>query len=167
MTTVVTTPNSFTTNSSLSTDDGFIELGNTDYTGDRDVYFYVNDNISTKTPAAGNWKLSVTNNSSESMIYHGWLYDKNYVSSFGSGGNSEYTLDEPATANDAITVGSFVTRWRWEGSDGGAYYYGSNDRSDDISSFSSIGPRRDGIQKPDITAPGARSYFCKVGRFIP
>ena len=166
VTTVVTTPNSITTNSTLSTDDGFIQLGNSSFTGDRDVYLYVNDNISTKTPAAGNWKLSVTNNSSQSMIYHGWLYDKTMTVAL-SGGNSDYTVGTPGTANDAITVGSFVTRWRWEGSDGGAYYYGSNDRSDNISSFSSIGPRRDGIQKPDITAPGQGVISVRSGDTSP
>ena len=153
VTAVVTTPNSYTANSTSGTDDGYIEIGNSSFNGNREVYFFAYDNIATKTPAAGTWKFSVTNNSSESMIYHGWLFEKSMTVTL-SGGNSQYTVGSPGTANDAITVGSFVTRWRWQSSDGNGYAYFGTDRSDNISSFSSIGPRRDGVQKPDISAPG-------------
>jgi minor extracellular serine protease Vpr len=153
----VTTPNSITRNFTDGTDDGYIEIGSTNITsnGDRNVFLYVYDNEATKTPAEGEWKLSVTNNSSEVMVYHGWMYEESESMSVTlSGANSEYTVGSPGTANDAITVGSFVTRWRWASSNGSAYSYVGVDRSDGISSFSSIGPRRDGVQKPDITAPG-------------
>ena len=163
---VVTTPNSITASSSKSTTDGYIEMGSSSATGDRETYFYVYDINSTQTPAPGNWRFTVTNNSSQSMVYHGWLYIKTMNVSL-SGGNSEYTINSPGTANDAITVGSFVTRWRWESSNGKAYVYNGADLSDDISSFSSIGPRRDGVQKPDITAPGQGVISARSEDTIP
>ncbi|WP_369779985.1 S8 family peptidase [Streptomyces sp. R33] len=63
-------------------------------------------------------------------------------------------VGSPGAATSAITVAAFTTRTEWKDIDG-------IDREapwlelGDIASFSSEGPRRDGAQKPDITAPGA------------
>jgi hypothetical protein len=51
-------------------------------------------------------------------------------------------------------VGSYVTKWRWPTYDGRAFIYTGADRTQDISTFSGIGPTADGRQKPEITAPG-------------
>ena len=120
---------------------------------DREVYLTVSDNNPSVTPATGIWTLSITNNSGSDMTYHGWLFGSSMGVSLNSS-NSQYTIGSPGTATSAITTGSFVSRWYWAASDGSTYYGGTPDRSDDISSFSSIGPRRDGAQKPDIAAPG-------------
>ncbi len=60
----------------------------------------------------------------------------------------------PGTAAGAITVASYVTKWYWTSSDGNNWWYGSPDRTSNISTFSSIGPTADNRQKPDIAAPG-------------
>ena len=63
------------------------------------------------------------------------------------------TIGIPGTATDVVTVGSYITKTSWVGMDGNTY--GSTDNSlGEISSFSSLGPTRDGRIKPDIVAPG-------------
>jgi subtilisin family serine protease len=60
--------------------------------------------------------------------------------------NDYYTVTSPATADTAISVASFVTRslWPW--------------KIGTISSFSSRGPRIDGVSIPHISAPGECIY---------
>jgi subtilisin family serine protease len=63
------------------------------------------------------------------------------------------TIGIPGTAADVVTVGSYVTKNSWKGMDGQTY--GEADLTiGAISSFSSIGPTRDGRIKPDVVAPG-------------
>ena len=62
-------------------------------------------------------------------------------------------VGEPATAANAITVGSYTTRESWQDIDGSSQ---SNDQLlHDVSTFSSEGPLRNGAEKPDVLAPGA------------
>jgi len=66
----------------------------------------------------------------------------------------DYTGDvtSPASADSVIAVGAYTTKTKWRNISGadstavGAY--------GNICPFSSLGPRRDGVIKPDITAPG-------------
>ncbi|MGZ8450456.1 MAG: S8 family serine peptidase, partial [Candidatus Deferrimicrobiaceae bacterium] len=61
------------------------------------------------------------------------------------------TITEPANAQNVIAVGSFDTKAPG----------GSPDPSQGISSFSSLGPTRDGRDKPDLAAPGSVLYSAK------
>ncbi len=157
----VTTPNSYTalqdagTANTTETNDGSIYLYNyVDINNsDREVYSYIDDNNATFPPANGLWTLNIENNSGSSMTYHGWLFGSSMGATLNSG-DTDYTVGSPGTALEAITIGSYVSRWRWSNSLGSGYSYTGTDYSDDISSFSSIGPTRDDRQKPDIAAPG-------------
>jgi subtilisin family serine protease len=60
------------------------------------------------------------------------------------------SITEPANADNVITVGSFNTK-----PGGGAGLVGG------ISSFSSLGPTRDGRIKPDVAAPGSLIYSAR------
>jgi subtilisin family serine protease len=75
------------------------------------------------------------------------------------GGDTSLTIDEPGNANKVITVGSFDTKAEWP-SLVGDQDFSESTHTGDISYFSSIGPTRDGRQKPDITAPGA--WICST-----
>ncbi|NQT27618.1 S8 family serine peptidase [candidate division KSB1 bacterium] len=122
--------------------------------GDRRIRFSVYDAQAEIPPVPGTWTVRLTNNSTGSIAYHGWLSD-NYIGDSLidlNGGDVEYTLGNTATS--AIIVGSYVSRWRWKASNGTGVSYSGTDYSDDLSEFSSHGPTRDEIQKPDIAAPG-------------
>jgi len=165
----VYTPNGYShtqtagTSGTGQTNDGYVYIYNsTDAShtnNDRRIQLQIYDGVEANPPTVGVWELKVQNNSANTMEYHGWLYSKTMNTSL-VGANSQYTIGSPGTAISAITVGSYVSRWRWYASNNLNYSYGSPDRSDDISSFSSIGPTRDGRQKPDITAPGQAIISC-------
>ncbi|MER7951339.1 S8 family serine peptidase [Streptomyces sp. NPDC096079] len=63
-------------------------------------------------------------------------------------------IGSPGAATSAITVAASTTRTEWRDIDG-AQRVATWLVADDIAGFSSEGPRRDGMPKPDVTAPGA------------
>jgi Subtilase family/Secretion system C-terminal sorting domain/Csp protease B prodomain len=155
-TSTVTAPNSHTINNGTSsTTEGTVYLSNSlnGNNNEREIYMYVYNGTSSVNPASGTWTLNITNTSGSTIQYNGWLFASS-MNAVLSGGNNNYTIESPGTATNAITVGSYVTRWRWQDMYGNSWEYSGTDFSDNISSFSSIGPRVDGVQKPDITAPG-------------
>src|SRR3990172_6332515 len=96
--------------------------------------------------------LKVINNSNSSQAYH--IYESyNDGKATFTDYDPNYTIISPGTADHAFTVGAFVSRIEW------TCFSGSTNSTafgevGDISSFSSRGPRIDGLQKPDILAPG-------------
>lgn len=63
-----------------------------------------------------------------------------------------YSIGMPATEERAIAVGSLISRNEFEGPQGDSALPGLT--VDAVSSFSSQGPTRIGVQKPDVVAPG-------------
>ena len=163
--TTVTSPNNIvvsTAGSSVGTTDGTVfvadQISSTD--NDREVYLYVS-NGGTHNPASGTWQLSVTNTSGSTMVYHGWLFDSSMGATL-SNGDSQYSINSPGSANSAITSGAFATKWRWENRNSDNLQYTNPDLSDNLCSFSSMGPRRDGVQKPDLSSPGMSVVSVKA-----
>ena len=93
--------------------------------------------------------IKVTNQSGVELDYH--LYSQLSNCKF-SDPDPFYTVGSPATADMAISIGSWTTRNEWNN------YSFLNvmiyDDLDDIAPSSSRGPRIDGAQKPDFTTPG-------------
>jgi subtilisin family serine protease len=69
-----------------------------------------------------------------------------------------FTLDEsvglPATARHALAAGSYISKCQWQNINGTTTSGCSSTSVGTLSSFSSIGPTRDGRLKPDVAAPG-------------
>src|SRR3989304_8242767 len=82
-------------------------------------------------------------------IYEHWNAGKVTFTDYDPG----YTIISPGTADDDFTVGAFVSRIEWTCFSGSTNSTVFGDVGD-ISSFSSRGPRIDGLPKPDILAPG-------------
>lgn len=101
---------------------------------------------------AGTYYIKVFNNSSSNQFFH--LYDDwgSHVTFVNP--DEFYTIGSPATADNACAVGAYVSRETWTDSNGDSWWYGESYALDGIAHFSSRGPRVDGAQKPDITAPG-------------
>ncbi|MCZ6695382.1 MAG: S8 family serine peptidase [Acidobacteria bacterium] len=68
--------------------------------------------------------------------------------------NLESSVSIPGTARHALTAGSYVAKDRWVNSTGGNTCCPRSASVGALSSFSGIGPTRDGRLKPDLTAPG-------------
>ncbi len=128
--------------------------------GDRRVQVYVTK-TNTTIDASGVWSITLTNTSLNTITVDGWLNNigDDYASTTLLGGDSNYLVTIPGCANKAITVGSFMGKIDWASSTGAGYNYNVGIQ-DDISPFSGIGPRRDNVQKPDITANGQAVVSC-------
>ena len=122
------------------------------------------DNTVSKPPKAGTWKIKITGASvtQGGGAFDIWLSDASMTGSDGSTPKftSGYTfrklVGSPGTSKKAITVGSYVTRFSWTSIDGNVYHFSNEkgDRTGNYSTFSSMGPTRDGRQKPEVCAPG-------------
>ncbi|MCK5247271.1 S8 family serine peptidase, partial [Candidatus Bipolaricaulota bacterium] len=97
------------------------------------------------------WQVTVTDSGGTGGRYDAWIIS-------GSAeivdGDSSSTIDEPGNARDVITVGSFNTKAVWPSMSGEQNFLSSYPLNN-LSSFSSQGPTRDGRTKPEICAPGA------------
>jgi subtilisin family serine protease len=128
--------------------------------GDRKVQVYVT-RTSTSTSVAGDWNIVIENTSSNSIVIDGWLDTKgdDYSAISLVGGDSNYLVSIPGCATKAITVGSYMAKIDWYAASGSGYNYTAGTQ-DDISTFSSKGPRRDNVVKPNITANGQAAVSC-------
>ena len=74
--------------------------------------------------------------------------------------DASYTVLYPALADDAIAVGAWTQRKSWTNYKGADYYY-SILTVETLAPFSSLGPRIDGVMKPDVVAPGAATISAR------
>ncbi|KFF22930.1 S8/S53 family peptidase [Chryseobacterium sp. JM1] len=118
----------------------------------RYVQLVISRNTGSTANCQGNYTLEITNDGTQPITTHGWLYSKGtgIVASLQNGDN-EYVVGSPGNASNAITVASYMGRGSWYSS-AGAYL--TTTAQESISSFSAQGPRVDGFQKPDITGSG-------------
>lgn len=134
----------------------YLESGVSSENGDR--YFDVQvfdweDGATEITPAEGTWQIEIQNTGAASTTYHGWTWNSTIPGQYDNG-DDELTLGSPGTATGAITVAAHAHRWYYANSSAANAYDASISNRDQISEFSSPGPRRDGAVKPDISAPG-------------
>ncbi|MFQ5569360.1 MAG: S8 family peptidase [Rhodothermales bacterium] len=160
------------------TNDGTVFLYNhvSNFNGDREVLVRAYAKDEESTIGAGVWTVRIRNEVSSArgktgsaLDYHAWLFGYfigDYERITIDGGDSDYTVGAPSTADEAISVAAWTHSWRWMSEhDGGRISSGGEDYSDNIATFSSKGPRRDdnaskggnAVMKPDITAPGERT----------
>ena len=81
------------------------------------------------------WTLKIHNPANKVQKVHGYLLWSSYNTWNPPYTSGEHTISSPATADSAISVGA-LTKNGW------------------IASYSSRGPRIDGVNKPEICAPG-------------
>ena len=120
------------------------------------------DNNAAKPPRNGVWKITLTGKTiTQDGLYDVWLAGSS-IKADADGASPEITtgaifsklVGMPATSKDGITVGAYVSKWSWTAIDSKKYSYAGTDRTNNYATFSSMGPTRDGRQKPDVSAPG-------------
>lgn len=145
----------------IQSNDGTMILLNdqtTSGSGAKKIHFRVlKGSSTTPPPAAGTYTITLTRVSPSTtgradFWISDWLFGSNDDPSFTSPDPS-MTLTSPATGDDIISTGAYVTKDRWTNGSGGTSSYGFKTEGN-IIEFSALGPRRDGVQRPDVVAPG-------------
>ncbi len=131
--------------------------------GLRNITLYVVRNTTSANPS-GTWIITLNNATATALTVDGWLDYKgaNFSNTTVSSGDNNYLVGSPGTATTAVTVASYMAKLDWYSTSttaAGGYAY-SLGQQDNISTFSSVGPRRDNVQKPDITANGQAVVSC-------
>lgn len=165
----VASPNSFLKSqpaggqSSFNSNDGGLYTYNNIalQNNDRQIYIAVYDSDESHPPVPGRWQVTFTNNSDKEVKFHSWLYDACIGDKTLSlvQGDNKYNLGNNAAG--AIVTGSFVHRNNWTSQNGNDFWCVNSERTNNISAFSSVGPTRNEMQKPDISAPGQAIISCR------
>jgi len=120
------------------------------------------DGSTGQMPRAGNWTINVVSNGSASLgkrvdtwIYASQLGSAGVVPSTTIGLDNTTLVGQPADADSIFAVAAHVTKPSWYScGDAATYTFTGVLTMNAIASFSCVGPRRDGVLKPEISAPG-------------
>jgi subtilisin family serine protease len=146
-----------------NTNDGYINAYNATTApsnGDNEIYVEIFDAFTNKPPRSGTWEFRFT---PISLFSPGIVDMYAWQAQLGAAGALPMwaqglvfggVIGSPGTADSVITVGAHVTKDCWLSIDGSTYCWNPKPTLGSIASFSSQGPRRDGVLKPDLTAPG-------------
>lgn len=126
--------------------------------GDRDALIAIVDADENTPPDPGLWSIQVSPLATpRGGDYHLWLLGASFQADtetvLEGGTTNRYLVGVPASANRVLAVGAHVTRHQWTGVED-EQLFPFREQTGDIAYFSSPGPRRDGVSKPDLTAPG-------------
>ncbi|MFB7512367.1 S8 family serine peptidase [Streptomyces sp. NPDC056144] len=128
--------------------------------GDHNFFVAVEPSAAAPAPGAPKWRLvlrgaDVGGQSCRSDVWMLGRQEAEPPAQFsGPAVQDALKIGSPGAATSAITVAASTTRTQWQDIDG-AQRLATWLVADDIAGFSSEGPRRDGMPKPDVTAPGA------------
>lgn len=114
----------------------------------------------TARPRSGTWKINIKRRSGTSSGTSDW-----WVSSYqfatttlpaftGAAVDTARTVSSPATADSIISTGAYTTKTSWANLVGSTSKYPYSPPLLRLADFTSRGPRRDGVQRPDVMAPG-------------
>ncbi len=149
---------------SLDTDGGAIAImnaldGPSPLNGDHGALIGIVDAREAAPPDSGDWAIQVSADAVNGTgVYHLWLtgatFEALVPTVLDGGTTNRYLVGVPGSADRVIAAGAHVTRHRWLGVGGDVEAFQLQEPLGAIAFFSSPGPRRDGVSKPDLTAPG-------------
>ncbi|HTR97150.1 MAG TPA: S8 family serine peptidase [Candidatus Acidoferrales bacterium] len=127
----------------------------------REFEVEVYDSIATSPPRSGTWEIDVVPNSAASIGARTdiWIYDDllgavGVAPTVTTNADATTLVAQPAVGDSIIAVGAHATKAAWTSCSSGSCGYTSPPTVGAIASFSNVGPRRDGVLKPELTAPG-------------
>lgn len=143
-----------------ATPDGWVSLDHTgieatNSNGDVNLLLEVSDTGGLPV-ATGDWELRFTRVSAPSGGHvDAWIsaHAFPFPPAFVSGKEEAELVISPSSADSLITVAAHTTRSSWIAVDGNSYNHGQT--LNQIGTFSSPGPRRDGVLRPHLSAPGS------------
>jgi minor extracellular serine protease Vpr len=148
------------TSGALSTASGTITVDNDRVTNSRGAkliqIIVYRASTTSPHPAMGNWTIVLTRTGGSNPVCDFWVSTwklGTVTSPTFTAADMSHLITSPGTADGLITTGAYATKNAWVNGNGGTTSYG-NVPLEQIADFSSPGPRRDGVQKPDVVAPG-------------
>ena len=127
--------------------------------GDHAILMAIVDYGAAPPPDSGRWEIGLGPGAVHAGgAYHVWItgVSLRYLGAppgLSGGATNRVLVGIPASADRVLAAGGHVTKHAWLGLGGHPQGYGYREALGDIAYFSSPGPRRDGVLKPDITAP--------------
>jgi hypothetical protein len=147
----------------VNTIDGYVNVLNGTVAapnGDHELYIEIFDALAARSPRQGVWTFqfspaSITSTGRIDMyLFANGLGDGLTLVSWVQGLFVGGVVGSPAAADSVLGVAAHTTKACWTSLDTNGYCWDPLPALNDIASFSSGGPRRDGVLKPDISAPG-------------
>jgi subtilisin family serine protease len=93
----------------------------------------------------GDWTINFTNAGAAAITYHAWLHGDQFERLMDDLSQAN-TVGSPGSSTGIITVGNYASSGKSKG---------------ELADSSSRGPRVDGVQKPDVSAPGEEICSAK------
>jgi subtilisin family serine protease len=128
--------------------------------GDIEAVILIDDCGTSGAPQSGSWRIRVSPEVAGSgQPYDLWIQRSalglNGIGRGKDGFDNRIIVGSPGNATRAITVGAFATRMCWPSqTTSGQSCYVQREVIGDLARFSAGGPRRDGVLKPELVAPG-------------
>lgn len=125
-------------------------------TADTEFFVQIYDKLSTGAPVPGDWgiRLLRQESASRNADVDLWIYQSTLGATFVQGSARDKLVASPASSDSVIAVGAYITKGSWKSKNGSTYRYSGALAVGDIAPFSNHGPRRDGVLKPEVCAPG-------------
>ncbi len=147
----------------VATPDGAIAIDNASggrdpNDGDREALITVFDEDAAQPPVPGAWSITLDGaHIADGGAWHMWLVGSTLATATEltslDPSDNRTLVSSPGSATRAITVAAFASRETWTAA-AGPQTFPYREPLGDIGFFSDPGPRRDGVLKPEIAAPG-------------
>ncbi len=148
----------------FATADGYVSICLGDCTAPglpaSEISILLRDSLDTAPPRSGTWKFRCTRIAAGgSGRLDAYVAEQALGIAAPSvvwvlGAVTDGTIRSPATSDSVIAVGAHTTKPCWPSMDGSTSCAGTPSSMGQLAFFSSRGPRRDGVLKPDLSAPG-------------
>ena len=139
--------------------------------GQSEIVVEVSDAAGT-VPRVGAWQIQLTPAGVPGApLVHAWsesyLGLSGAAAQFSANVDTTVNVSSPATATQVIAVAAYVSKRYWASVDGNIYNFTGAVDPYQICPFSARGPRRDGVLKPEIAAPGSAIVSVLSGDASP
>jgi subtilisin family serine protease len=133
--------------------------------GDVNFFVQIQPSVPTaSTPKPHAWKIRLKGKKVSSGTVDVWSTDEGTAQFTGVAVKDDMKVGSPGCATSVVTVAAFTTKVEWDDFTGG--HHETGEVLNTISDFSSEGPRRDAVEKPDVAAPGS-VIACSLSSHSP
>jgi subtilisin family serine protease len=146
-----------------NTADGYLNIYNgttAPSNGAHEIYIEIFDGFANRPPNNGTWTFTFTpvslggGGGTDMYLYACQLGAQGALAMWSQNLAFGGVVGSPGDADSVIAVAAHTTKDCWNAVDGFQYCWNPKPTLNAIASWSSQGPRRDGVLKPDLSAPG-------------